>query len=161
MTTIYLSLGSNIGNRKKNLEKAVAELNKNNIKEIKISSLYETEPVGPKQRNFYNIAGKFKTNLNPQELLKVLKQTEQKLGRTKTYHWGPRVIDIDILFYGKQVIKSKNLIIPHKEIINRAFVLVPMKEIASNFVHPTQHKTIKTLNNALQKDTYIKCIEKI
>ena len=68
MTTIYLSLGSNIGNRKKNLEKAVAELNKNNIKEIKISSLYETEPVGPKQRNFYNIAGKFKTNLNPREL---------------------------------------------------------------------------------------------
>lgn len=161
MTIIYLSLGSNIGDRKKNLEKAVAELNKNNIKEIKISSLYETEPVGPKQRNFYNIAGKFKTNLNPRELLKVLKQTEQKLGRTKTYHWGPRVIDIDILFYGKQVIKSKNLIIPHKEIINRAFVLVPMKEIASNFVHPIQHKTIKTLNNALQKDTYIKCIEKI
>ena len=161
MTTIYLSLGSNIGNRKRNLEKAVAELNNNNIKEIKISSLYETEPVGPKQRNFYNIAGKFKTNLNPRELLKVLKQTEQKLGRTKTYHWGPRVIDIDILFYGKQVIKSKNLIIPHKEIINRAFVLVPMKEIASNFVHPTQHKTIKNINNTIQKDIYIKCIEKI
>ena len=107
MTTIYLSLGSNIGNRKKNLEKAVAELNKNNIKEIKISSLYETEPVGPKQRNFYNIAGKFKTNLNPQELLKVLKQTEQKLGRTKTYHWGPRVIDIDIL-QGKIKLESDN-----------------------------------------------------
>ena len=161
MTTIYLSLGSNIGNRKKNLEKAVAELSSNNINKIKISSLYETEPVGPKQRNFYNIAGKFKTNLNPQELLKVLKQTEQKLGRTKTYHWGPRVIDIDILFYGRQVIKSKNLIIPHKEIINRAFVLVPMKEIAQNFVHPIYHKTIKTLNNGLEKDTYIKYIEKI
>ena len=126
MTTIYLSLGSNIGNRKKNLEKALTELNKNNIKEIKISSLYETEPVGPKQRNFYNIAGKFK-------------------GRTKTYHWGPRVIDIDILFYGKQTIKSKNLIIPHKEIVNRAFVLIPMNEIASNFIHPIYHKAIKTI----------------
>ena len=161
MTIIYLSLGSNIGNRKKNLEKAVAELNKNNIKEIKISSLYETEPVGPKQRNFYNIAGKFETDLAPQDLLKVLKQTEQKLGRTKTYHWGPRVIDIDILFYGKQVIKSPKLTIPHKEIINRAFVLVPMKEIAPNFVHPIYRKTIKTLNNGLEKDTYIKYIEKI
>ncbi|MBO7611931.1 MAG: 2-amino-4-hydroxy-6-hydroxymethyldihydropteridine diphosphokinase [Elusimicrobia bacterium] len=161
MTTIYLSLGSNIGNREKNLEKALTELSNNNISKIKVSSLYETEPVGPKQRNFYNIAGKFKTNLNPQDLLKVLKQIEQNLGRTKTYRWGPRVIDIDILFYGKQVIKSPKLTIPHKEIINRAFVLVPMKEIASNFVHPTQHKTIKTLNNALQKDTYIKCIEKI
>lgn len=161
MTTIYLSLGSNIGNRKKNLEKAVAELNKNNIKGIKISSLYETEPVGPKQRNFYNIAGKFKTNLNPRELLKVLKQTEQKLGRIKTYHWGPRVIDIDILFYGKQVIKSKNLIIPHKEIINRAFVLVPMAEISANYIHPVYKKAIKTLNKSLQNKFYIKCIEKI
>ena len=145
MTIIYLSLGSNIGNRKKNLEKAVTELGKNNIENIKISSLYETEPVGPKQRNFYNIAGKFKTNLNPQELLKVLKQTEEKLGRTKTYRWGPRVIDIDILFYGKKAIKSKNLIIPHKEIPNRAFVLVPMNEIAPNFIHPVFHKAIKTI----------------
>ena len=161
MTTIYLSLGSNIGNRKKNLEKALTELSNNNISKIKVSSLYETEPVGPKQRNFYNIAGKFKTNLNPQDLLKVLKQIEQNLGRTKTYRWGPRVIDIDILFYGKQVIKSPKLTIPHKEIINRAFVLVPMKEIAQNFVHPVYCKTIKTLNNGLQKDTYIKCIEKI
>jgi 2-amino-4-hydroxy-6-hydroxymethyldihydropteridine diphosphokinase len=150
MTTIYLSLGSNIGNRKKNLEKALIELSKNNIKEIKISSFYETEPVGPKQRNFYNIAGKFKTNLNPQELLKAVKQIEEKLGRTKTYHWGPRVIDIDILFYGKQIIKSKNLVIPHKEIINRAFVLVPMNEIASNFVHPKNHKMIKTMCNNLE-----------
>ena len=161
MKTIYLSLGSNIGNRKRNLRKALAELKKQDIKEIKVSSLYETEPVGPEQRNFYNIAGKFKTSLHPRELLKVLKDTEEKLGREKTFRWGPRVIDIDILFYGKQVIKTKNLIIPHKEIINRAFVLVPMKEVASNFVHPTQHKTIKTLNNALQKDAYIKCIEKI
>jgi len=158
MTTIYLSLGSNIGNRKKNLEKALIELNKSNIKEIKISSFYETEPIGPKQRNFYNIAGKFKTNLKPQELLKTVKQIEEKLGRIKTYHWGPRVIDIDILFYGKQIIKSKNLIIPHKEIINRAFVLVPMNEIAPNFVHPANRKTIKTLDKQLDYKSFIKQI---
>lgn len=145
MTTIYLSLGSNIGNRKQNLEKAITELEKNNVKEIKISSLYETEPVGPKQRNFYNLVGKFKTNLKPKELLKVLKQIEEKLGRIKTYRWGPRVIDIDILFYGKQIIKSKKLIIPHKEIVNRAFVLIPMNEIAPGFIHPIYHKTIKTI----------------
>ena len=158
MTIIYLSVGSNIANRKKNLEKALTELNKNNIKEIKISSFYETEPVGPKQRNFYNIAGKFKTNLKPQELLKTVKKIEEKLGRIKTYHWGPRVIDIDILFYGKQIIKSKNLIIPHKEIINRTFVLVPMKEIAPNFVHPANHKTIKTLEKQLDYKSFIKQI---
>ena len=145
MTIIYLSLGSNIGNRKKNLEKAVTELGKNNIENIKISSLYETEPVGPNQRNFYNIAGKFKTNLKPQDLLKIVKKIEEKLGRTKTYRWGPRIIDIDILFYGKKTIKSKNLVIPHKEIPNRAFVLVPMNEIAPSFIHPICHKTIKTI----------------
>ena len=150
MTTIYLSLGSNIGNRKKNLEKALIELGQNNIKEIKISSFYETEPVGPKQRNFFNIAGKFKTNLKPQELLKTVKQIEEKLGRTKTYHWGPRIIDIDILFYGKQTIKTTNLIIPHKEIKNRAFVLVPMNEIASKFVHPIYRKTIRTMYEKLK-----------
>lgn len=158
MTTIYLSLGSNIGNRKKNLEKALIELGQNNIKEIKISSFYETEPVGPKQRNFYNIAGKFKTNLKPQELLKTVKQIEEKLGRIKTYHWGPRLIDIDILFYGKQIVKTKNLIIPHKEIINRSFVLVPMNEIAPNFVHPANHKTIKTLEKQLDYKSFIKQI---
>ena len=158
MTTIYLSLGSNIANRKKNLEKALTELYKNNIKQIKISSFYETEPVGPKQRNFYNIAGKFKTDLKPQELLKTVKQIEEKIGRTKTYRWGPRVIDIDILFYGKQIIKSENLMIPHKEIMNRAFVLVPMKEISPNFIHPIYHKTIKTLEMQLDDKYFIKQI---
>ena len=158
MTIIYLSLGSNIGNRKKNLEKALTELDKSNIKEIKISSFYETEPVGPKQRNFYNIAGKFKTNLKPQELLKTVKQIEEKLGRIKTYHWGPRLIVIDILFYGKQIVKTKNLIIPHKEIINRSFVLVPMNEIAPNFVHPANRKKIKTLEKQLDYKSFIKQI---
>ena len=137
------------------------ELKKQDIKEIKVSSLYETEPVGPEQRNFYNIAGKFKTSLQPRELLKVLKNIEEKLGREKTFRWGPRVIDIDILFYGKQVIKTKNLIIPHKEIINRAFVLVPMAEISANYIHPVYKKAIKTLNKSLQNKFYIKCIEKI
>lgn len=145
MTIVYLSLGSNIGNRRKNLENAIFELNENNIELIKLSSFYETEPIGPKQRNFYNIVGKFKTSLKPFDLLKTVKQIEQKLGRTKTYHWGPRVIDIDILFYGKQIIKTKNLVIPHKEIINRKFVLVPMREIAPKFVHPIYHKTISSL----------------
>ncbi len=145
MITIYLSLGSNIGDRRKNIEKALSELEKNNIEKIRISSFYETEPVGPKQRNFYNIAGKFGTSLSPIELLKTLKQIEKRLGRTKTYRWGPRVIDIDILFYGNEIINTKSLIIPHKEIQNRAFVLIPMKEIAPKFIHPKIHKQIITL----------------
>ncbi|MBQ3834861.1 MAG: 2-amino-4-hydroxy-6-hydroxymethyldihydropteridine diphosphokinase [Elusimicrobia bacterium] len=145
MVTIYLSLGSNIGDRRRNIEKALLELEKNNVAKLKLSSFYETEPVGPKQRNFYNIAGKFKTDLEPVELLKTLKLIEKKLGRIKTYRWGPRVIDIDILFYGNKIIDKKELIIPHKEIEDRAFVLVPMKEIAPRFVHPKIKKTIQTL----------------
>ena len=96
MAIIYLSLGSNIGDRRKNIENALEEMDFYNIKKIKISSFYETEPVGPKQRNFYNIAGKFKTSLEPLELLAVLKAIEKKLGRKKTFRWGPRIIDIDI-----------------------------------------------------------------
>ena len=145
MTICYLSLGSNIGNRKKNIEKALVQLEKNSIKKIKLSSFYETEPVGPVQRNFYNIAGKFKIELTPFDLLKKIKEIESLLGRKKTYRWGPRVIDIDILFYGKKIIKTKNLIIPHKEICKRLFVLIPLNEIAPNLVHITAHKKIKNL----------------
>ncbi len=161
MTIIYLSFGSNIGNRKKNIEKALSVLDKNKIAEIKISSLYETEAVGPKQRNFYNVAGKFKTELLPDELLKKLKQIEKELGRAETYHWGPRVIDIDILFYGKKVVKTKNLTVPHKEISNRAFVLVPLKEISPAFVHPVLRKQVKTLCVNLTQNKAVKRIEKI
>ena len=148
---IYLSLGSNIGNRRKNLELAVKELDKKNIKLIKLSSLYETEPIGPKQRKFYNVAGKFTTNFKSQELLEVIKNIEKNLGRKKTYHWGPRIIDIDILFYGTQIIKKENLTIPHKEIQNREFVLVPLKEISPKFIHPVYKKTITTLYNIITK----------
>ena len=148
---VYLSLGSNIGNRRKNLESAVKELDKKNIKLIKLSSLYETEPIGPKQRKFYNVAGKFTTNFKSQELLEVIKNIEKNLGRKKTYHWGPRIIDIDILFYGTQIIKKENLTIPHKEIQNREFVLVPLKEISPKFIHPVHKKTITTLYNIITK----------
>ena len=158
MATIYLSLGSNIGDRRRNLERALIELERSNINVVKKSSLYETEPVGPKQRRFYNMAGKFCTKLLPKELLKSLKQIEKNLGRKKTFKWGPRVIDIDILFYGKQIIKTKNLIIPHKEIACRYFVLVPMSEIAPHFVHPVYKKTISTLLKNIDNKTFIKTI---
>lgn len=150
---IYLSFGSNVGNRQKHIEDAILELSKNNIKQIKKSSLYETFPIGPKQRKFYNLVAKFKTNLSAEELLKMLKDIEKKLGRIKTFRWGPRVIDIDILFYGNKIVNLKKLIIPHKEIANRLFVLYPMNEISSNFVHPIIKKTIKTILKEFPKST--------
>lgn len=159
--TVYLSFGSNINNRKKNIEKALAELARNNINQIKISSYYKTSPVGPKQRDFYNLVGKFKTYLTPKELLNRIKEIENYLGRLKTVKWGPRIIDIDILFYGNKIIKEKNLTIPHKEIQNRIFILQPLNEIAPAFVHKLYKKQIKTLlksASAKSKDTAIKIL---
>lgn len=147
---IFLAFGSNIGYRRKNIEKAIAELKKRGINEIRLSSYYETSPIGPKQREFLNAAGLFQTTANPMKLLRIIKDIEKILGRKKTLKWGPRNIDIDILFYSDIIIKNKNLIIPHKEIQNRLFVLYPLNEIASGFIHPVEKKQIKTLlKNAL------------
>ncbi len=147
---IFLGFGSNIGYRRQNIERAIAELEQRGIPKIRLSSYYETSPVGPKQKQFLNAAGTFKTNLTADELLKTVKDIEKMLGRKKTLRWGPRTIDIDILFYSDIIIKNKNLIIPHKEIQNRLFVLQPLNEIASGFIHPVEKKQIKTLlKNAL------------
>ena len=147
---IFLAFGSNIGYRRQNIERAIAELEQRGIPKIRLSSYYETSPVGPKQKQFLNAAGIFKTNLTADKLLKTVKDIEKMLGRKKTLRWGPRTIDIDILFYSDIIIKNKNLIIPHKEIQNRLFVLQPLNEIASGFIHPVEKKQIKTLlKNAL------------
>ncbi|MDD5021014.1 MAG: 2-amino-4-hydroxy-6-hydroxymethyldihydropteridine diphosphokinase [Endomicrobiaceae bacterium] len=142
---VYLSFGSNINNRKRNIEKALAELARNNINQIKISSYYKTSPVGPEQRDFYNLVGKFKTYLTPKELLNRIKEIENYLGRVKTVKWGPRIIDMDILFYSNKIIKEKKLTVPHKEIQNRLFILQPLNEISPNLIHPIYKKQIKTL----------------
>jgi 2-amino-4-hydroxy-6-hydroxymethyldihydropteridine diphosphokinase len=141
--TIYLGLGSNLGNRGENIFAALSLMQSSLlIRIIKISSLYETSPIGPKQKSFYNIAVKAKTNLTPCDLLFFLKQLEQILGRKKTIKWGPRIIDIDILFFGKKILNNYLLSIPHKELQNRLFVLVSLDEIAKDLLHPTLNKTI-------------------
>jgi 2-amino-4-hydroxy-6-hydroxymethyldihydropteridine diphosphokinase len=145
---IYLGLGSNIGNRAENITSALSFLQSSCfIKIKKISSFYETSPIGQKQRNFYNIAVKATSSLNPQDLLALIKQIEKLIGRKRTLHWGPRVIDIDILFFNHIVIAEKNLVIPHKEILNRLFVLIPLSEIAKDFVYPIANKKISSILN--------------
>ncbi|MDR2811962.1 MAG: 2-amino-4-hydroxy-6-hydroxymethyldihydropteridine diphosphokinase [Endomicrobium sp.] len=143
---IYLGLGSNIGNRAENIIFALSVLQSSGFVNIKkISSLYETSPIGPKQRKFYNIAVKANTSLNPHDLLYIVKQTEELIGREKTLHWGPRVIDVDILFFNRIVIAEKDLIVPHKEIQNRLFVLAPLNEISKNFICPISNKKIAAI----------------
>ncbi len=131
---VFLGLGSNIGDRRKNLVNALNLLSKNgSICIEKVSSLYETAPVGFfEQDTFYNIAVLLETELNPFELLKVTSDIEKEMGRERLIHWGPRNIDIDILYYSEEKIETEDLIIPHPRIGERAFVLVPLFEVDNN-----------------------------
>ncbi len=134
MVKAYLSIGSNIDDRLDYLKKGLLEL-KNNPKIIitKVSSVYETAPVGfLDQNNFLNLALEIETTLSPFELLEFNQSIEKKLNRIKEIHWGPRTIDIDIITYGSESLDHPKLTIPHREALNRAFVLLPLAEITEN-----------------------------
>jgi 2-amino-4-hydroxy-6-hydroxymethyldihydropteridine diphosphokinase len=147
MPIIYFSLGSNLGDRKGNLEKALNELLIRGIKILRKSRVYETEPLLVKNQPwFLNMAVKAKCKFEPDELLKLCKKIEKKMGRDfSVKRYGPRVIDIDILFYGSLVFKSRDLIIPHPMMHERRFVLEPLCEIAPRKIHPVFKKTVKKL----------------
>ncbi len=135
---VFLSLGTNIGDRLQNLMKGLLMLDAVKGLEIDaVSSIYESKAIGPKQRDFYNMVISIQTKLSPRNLLNECQKIEKKLGRLKKEKWGPRTIDIDILLYGKQKIKNKDLVIPHEQMVSRRFVLEPLLEISDN------QKTIK------------------
>lgn len=138
MAIAYLSLGSNLGDRLKQLRDAARLIESfKGIKIEKISSVYETEPVGNvPQENFYNLVIKIKTDLLPYRLLEIAQIVERQFGRKREARWGPRTLDIDILLYDSVVINEKDLIIPHPEMCNRAFVLVPLLEIEPDLKMP-------------------------
>jgi 2-amino-4-hydroxy-6-hydroxymethyldihydropteridine diphosphokinase len=148
---VYLSLGSNMGDRQHNLNEAI-ELLSQRARMFEVSSTYETEPVGnPDQPRFLNLVARIQTRLAPLELLTLTKGVEAKLGRTKDKPNAPRPIDIDILFYGDQVIKNRQLTVPHPRLMERAFVLVPLAEIAPKLIHPVSGKTAEKLLAELKK----------
>lgn len=144
-STVYLGLGTNLGDRLQNLHQAMEHLS-GLLRILRISSVYETLPWGVRdQPMFLNLVAEAETNLPPMELLHQLKQIEQKIGRTATFYLGPRLIDIDILFYGDLMLYTPELTIPHIFISQRAFVLVPLAELAPNLKHPTLGCTIQEL----------------
>ncbi|MBI5666039.1 MAG: 2-amino-4-hydroxy-6-hydroxymethyldihydropteridine diphosphokinase [Nitrospirae bacterium] len=152
MSTVYIGIGSNLGSREDNCKAAVRHLIDNGIKVLKLSSMIETEPWGVKdQPKFINMAVKVETGLGPEELLLLLKQIEAEIGRRQTIHWGPRVIDLDILLYDDLVLKTPELEIPHPGISERYFVLKPLSDIAPEIIHPVIKKSIEELLNEISK----------
>lgn len=151
LSTIYIGLGSNLGNKKENIQQALKLLNEmEGISVIKVSSFYETEPVGYEDQDwFINAVAQIETLLSPQELLKIFKDIEQKLGREQSLRWGPRKIDLDILFYDDIIYKTDDLEIPHPRLHERAFVLVPLAEIDKELMHPVYNKSIGDLLSEL------------
>ena len=143
--TTYIALGTNLGNRLANLRAAIAAF----APEIVVtaeSHVYETPPWGYEdQPAFLNMVVKAETGLGPESLLKNQKQLEVELGREQNFRWGPRLIDLDILFYDNMVIDTPPLVIPHPRLHERAFVLVPLADVAPDLIHPIFQKSVSQL----------------
>lgn len=139
----YLSLGTNVGNKKENLINAINYIAEGS-EVIKKSSLYKTEPWGNKnQEEFINQVIYVKTKKSPQELMSFLLETEKRMGRERIEKWGPRIIDLDILFYDEEIIKENDLVIPHPHITERKFILIPLIEVSKRLKHPVTKQSIE------------------
>ncbi len=148
---VYVAFGSNLGDRKNNILLAMDEMKKKKIEFLRISTMYETEPYGLKdQPKFINCVALVKTIYAPMELMDNLFEIEKMLGRVREVKWGPRTIDLDIIFYDKKIINFVDLIIPHPDMQNRFFVLKPLVEIAPTYIHPKFQKSVIELLNELE-----------
>jgi 2-amino-4-hydroxy-6-hydroxymethyldihydropteridine diphosphokinase len=147
--TVYLSLGSNIGDRARNLQAALEQLAAPDLRVMRTSPAYETEPVEyTAQRWFLNLVVEAGTELLPMQLLLRIGRVERALGRVRTIPKGPRTIDIDILFYGRSIVRSARLEIPHPRMAERRFVLAPLADLAPDLRHPVTGKTIREMLDA-------------
>jgi len=146
MATVFIGIGSNLGDKTANCARAVELLAAAGIIPVKKSSLRQTEPWGVKEQpEFINMAIMAETRLSPGELLLELKNIEKQMGRVETIRWGPRCIDLDILFYNDMIVTEKDLCIPHPLLHKREFVLLPLAEIAPDKWHPVLKKTVRAL----------------
>jgi 2-amino-4-hydroxy-6-hydroxymethyldihydropteridine diphosphokinase len=152
MITVYLALGSNVGDSAQYVSKAI-ELLGSPLDEIKQAPIYLSKAIGyTDQANYLNTAISGRTVLSPQELLDAIDEIEQQVGRVKRFRWGPREIDIDIIFYGDQILETEALTIPHPGFRERDFVLQPLVNLNSEMVDPISHKTVKQLLDRLDPE---------
>lgn len=143
---VHIGIGSNLGNRQDNCREAIRQLSLRGVTIVKASSMIETEPWGvPDQPPFINMAIEAETDNVPDRLCAILKDIEMQMGRTESVRWGPRVIDLDILFYDDMVLDAPELKIPHPHLHERPFVLIPLAEIAPERVHPVFKKSVREL----------------
>ena len=149
MHTVFLGLGTNLGERQQNLQQAISGLSRR-LQISAISPVYATPPWGVvDQPDFLNLCLQAETSLLPHELIRFLKELERRIGRTKTFRWGPRLIDIDILFYDDLVYEDEGLSIPHPRLAERSFVVGPLADIAPGLQHPLTGKRISELAAAV------------
>ena len=160
-TRTFLLLGSNIGSRPANLKSAREAIGLNTGAQLNDSSIYETAPWGKTdQPNFYNQAIEIETNLGPDRLLTELLEIEKNMGRMRRDVWGERIIDIDILFYGDEIIDTSRLRIPHPQLQYRRFALTPLNEIAPSLIHPALKRNIQQLLMDCTDPLSVKCVIK-
>ncbi|MBO5992679.1 MAG: 2-amino-4-hydroxy-6-hydroxymethyldihydropteridine diphosphokinase [Acidaminococcaceae bacterium] len=149
--SIFIALGSNLGNKEKNLKDALKLLEKKGVRVRRVSGFIRTRPYGvTDQPDFLNAVAEIETDISPTELLQLLLQTEQEMGRKRVRRWGERNIDLDLLLYDDRIIDLPELKVPHPDMQNRDFVLCPLAQIAPDAVHPVLRKTAGELWKELQ-----------
>lgn len=152
MNIVYIAFGSNIGDRGAAIEEALNLIEQNEMKIVKKSKIYETEPYGyVDQPSFLNGAVEVETNLSCRDVLERLLSIENQIGRVREFKWGPRIIDLDIIFYNNEIFDEEDLKVPHPDMQNRDFVLRPLNDLCPDYVHPVLDKTIGELLGELGK----------
>jgi 2-amino-4-hydroxy-6-hydroxymethyldihydropteridine diphosphokinase len=157
----YIGIGSNLGKTLQNCKYAIESLSRiNGINPTRTSSFYKTEPVGIEKQNYFiNAVVEITTTLSARDLLQGLRKIERGMGRKRETKGGPRIIDLDLLFYGQNVIREADLVVPHPEIHKRRFVLEPLYEIASYFIHPVFGVSIRGLKDRLTDTKIVEMIK--
>lgn len=160
MSLVAISMGSNLGNRLSSLRKAVLLIKNEVANIIKTSDVFETPPFGiTNQPRFLNACILIETDMPPLNLLEKLKKIEEQMGRIQRFKWGPREIDLDIVFYDEEVVNEPTLKIPHPHMHERPFVLIPLNQISPKWIHPTLKKTVEQMTSESQDSGILRITE--